>query len=61
MKKATKGGGSVGLGTKHDKTPRRKAGKWADHPAMEELSRMVEAGEVNRGRTLAYLKKGRKS
>jgi hypothetical protein len=47
--------------TKHDKTTRRKAGKLADHPAMKELSRMIETGEVNRDRTLAYLKKGRKS
>jgi hypothetical protein len=46
--------------TKHDKAPRRKAGKLADHLAMKELSRMIEAGEVNRERTIAYLKKGRK-
>jgi hypothetical protein len=45
---------------KHDTKTRRKAGKLADHPAMKELSRMIEAGEVNRDRTLAYLKKGRK-
>jgi len=45
---------------KHDKTPRRKDGKLADHPAMKELSRMIKAGEVNRDRTLAYLKKGQK-
>ena len=55
MKKAT-----VIHRTKHDTKPRRKAGKLADHPAMKELSRMIEAGEVNRERTLAYLKKGRK-
>jgi len=55
MKKAT-----VIHRTKHDKAPRRKAGKLADHPAMRELSRMIEAGEVNRERTLAHLK-GRKS
>ena len=46
--------------SKHDKRRRRKAGKLADHPAMKELLRMVDAGEVNRERTLAYLKKGRK-
>ena len=45
--------------TKHDKA-RRKAEKLADHPAMKELSRMIESGEVNRERTLAYLKKGRR-
>jgi hypothetical protein len=39
---------------------REKAGKLADHPAMKELSRMIQAGEVDGGRTLAYLKKGRK-
>ena len=42
-------------GTKHDTKTRRKAGKLADHPAMKELSRMIEAGEVDRDRTLAYL------
>ena len=47
--------------TKHDKAPRRKAGKLADHPAMKELARMIEAGEVDRARTLALLKKGRKA
>jgi hypothetical protein len=47
-------------GTKHDTKTRRRTGKLADHPAMKELSRMIEAGEVNRERTLAYLKKGRK-
>jgi hypothetical protein len=41
---------------KHDKTPRRKAGKLADHPAMKELARMIEAGEVSGDRALAYLK-----
>ena len=46
--------------TKHDKKARRKAGKLADHPAMKELSRMIEAGEVSHERTLAYLKKGRR-
>jgi hypothetical protein len=47
--------------SKHDKTPQRKAAKLADDPAMKELARMIEAGEVNRDRTVAYLKKGRKS
>ena len=46
--------------TKHDKKPRRKAGKLADHPAMKELARMIEAGEVDHERTLAYLKKRQK-
>ena len=55
MKKAT-----VIDRAKHDTKTRRKAGKLADHPAMKELSRMIEAGEVNRDRTLAYLKKRRK-
>jgi hypothetical protein len=44
--------------TKHDTTPRQKASKLANHPAMKELSRMIEAGEVNQDRTIAYLKKG---
>ena len=43
--------------TKLPKIPRRKL---AEHPAMQELSRMIDAGEVNRERTLAYLQKGRK-
>ncbi len=47
-------------GTKHDTKPRRKAGKLANHHAMKELSRMIRTGEVNRDRTLSYLKKGRK-
>ena len=51
---------AVSLRSKHDTQPRRKAGKLADHPAMKELARMIDAGEVDRGRTLAYLKKGRK-
>jgi len=46
--------------TKHDTKPGRKALKLAEHPAMRELSRMVQAGEVDGERTLAYLKKGRK-
>ena len=46
--------------SKHDKKTQRKAGKLADHPAMKALSRMIEAGEVNHERTLAYLKKGQK-
>jgi len=43
--------------SKHDKTPPRKAGKLANHPAMKELARMIEAGEVDKTRTIAYLKK----
>jgi hypothetical protein len=45
--------------SKHDNQPRRKAGKLSKHPAMSELTRMVKAGEVNRKRTLAYLKRGK--
>ncbi len=45
---------------KHDRRTRRKSGKLADHPAMKELVRMVEAGEVDAQRTLAYLRKDRK-
>lgn len=45
--------------SKHDSEKRRKAEKLADHPAMKELARMIEAGEVKRERTLAHLKKGR--
>ena len=52
---------SVIHGTKHDNGPRRKAGKLEDHPAMKELARMVETGEVDAGRTINHLKKGRKS
>jgi len=48
------------LRAKHDTKRRRMAGKLADHPAMKELARMIEAGEVSRERTLAYLKKGAK-
>lgn len=48
---------SVIHGTKHDTRPRRKAGKLADHPAMRELSRMVEAGEVDADRTIDHLKR----
>ena len=47
---------SVTHRTKHDSEPRRKAAKLAEHPAMKELSRMVEAGEISAGRTLGYLK-----
>lgn len=43
--------------TKHDKKARRKAGKLAAHPAMKELARMIETGEVNRERTINYLRK----
>jgi uncharacterized protein (DUF1501 family) len=43
--------------TKGDKAPPRKAGKLGAHPAMGELSRLVRAGDLDRGRTLAYLKR----
>lgn len=46
--------------SKHDKKPRRKAGKLASDPAMKELSRMTETGEVNRERTINYLRKEQK-
>jgi hypothetical protein len=36
---------------------RESAGKLADHPAMKELSRMIEAGEVDRTRTMKHLAK----
>jgi hypothetical protein len=45
---------------KHDKKARRVGGRLADHPAMRELSRMMEAGEVDGPRTLAHLKKGKR-
>lgn len=45
--------------TKADRKARRKAGKLAEHPAMKELSRMIESGEVDGKRTLAYLQRGR--
>jgi len=45
---------------KHDTETGHRTGKPTDHPAMKELSRMVEAGEVDHGRTLAYLQKGEK-
>ncbi len=41
--------------TKHDSKARRKTGKLANHPAMEELTRMIEAGDVGHERTFAYL------
>jgi hypothetical protein len=43
--------------TKHDKMTPEKGLKLADHPAMKELSRMVESGEVDAGRTLEHLKR----
>jgi hypothetical protein len=45
---------------KHDKTPKRRGAKLGEHPALRELSRMIDAGEVNSERTLAYLVKGNK-
>jgi len=48
---------SVGLRPKPYTKPSRKAGKLANHPAIKELARMIEAGEVDRTRTIAYLKK----
>ncbi len=41
--------------TKHDSKARRKTGKQAKHPAMEELTRMIEAGDVGRERAFAHL------
>ncbi len=46
---------------KHDKPAKAKGRKLARHPAMQELTRMIAAGEVNRERTIAYLKKGRRT
>jgi len=60
VSKAKTKGGTVGLRPKPYTKPRLTGRKLADHPAMKKLSRMVETGEVNRDRTLAYLKKGRK-
>jgi|GEM_PF-3552740 len=60
QKKAMENKPAVIHRTKHDKKTQRKAGKLANHPAMKELSRMIEAGAVSRERTIAYLKKGRK-
>ncbi len=48
---------SVIHGTKHDKQPQRKPGKLADNPAMKEIARMIEAGEVDAGRTQEHLNK----
>jgi len=46
--------------TKGDKTPNRPARRLADEPALKELARMIDAGEVDRARTLSHLRKGRK-
>ena len=46
---------TVGLRPKPYTKPRLTGKKLADHPAMKELARMIEAGEVDRDRTLAYL------
>ena len=50
---------SVTLRPKGNTRTRRKARKLADESAMKELSGMIEAGKVDRDRTLAYLKKVR--
>jgi hypothetical protein len=42
--------------TKHDKRPRLTGAKLAAHPAMKELARMIQAGEIDPDRTLAHLK-----
>jgi len=57
MTKTKKTGKSVGLRPKPYNKPRRNPRKLADEPAMKALSAMIEAGEVDGGRTLAYLKK----
>jgi hypothetical protein len=46
---------SVTHRTKGDSPPRRETGKLAEHPAMKELGRLVDAGEVDERRTLAFL------
>lgn len=43
---------------KHDKTGKTKADRLADHPAMKELRRMADAGEIDRARTVDHLKRG---
>lgn len=43
---------------KHDKTGKTKAERLADHPAMKELRRMADAGEIDRARTVEHLKRG---
>jgi len=55
---------SVGLRPKCHKTPRMTAKQLAESPEMKELARMVRDGELDRARTLAYLKqqgKGKKA
>ena len=42
--------------TKHDKRPRLTGAKLAAHPAMKELARMIQSGEIDPERTLAHLK-----
>jgi hypothetical protein len=42
--------------SKHDKRPRLTGAKLAAHPAMKELARMIQAGEIDPDRTLAHLK-----
>lgn len=42
---------------KYDKPSRAKVDKLADHPAMAELRRMADAGEIDRARTVDHLTK----
>lgn len=42
---------------KHDKAGNIKAERLADHPAMKELLRMADAGEIDRARTVDHLTK----
>jgi hypothetical protein len=42
---------------KHDKTAQERVERLDHAPAMQELRRMVEAGEIDRDRTLDHLKR----
>lgn len=47
--------------TKHDSgSPVPRGKELSEHPAMKELTRMVDSGEVSGKRTIAHLKKARK-
>jgi hypothetical protein len=64
MKNRRKTPKPVTLRTKGNTAARRKAGKLADEPEMKELSRMIEAGELDGDRAARYardeVKKGAK-
>jgi len=46
---------SVTLRTKGNTAPGKKAENLADEPEMKELSRMIEAGELNTERTADFI------